>query len=328
MCAMKIVLACLALVLGVSVGSSAAAQDTYPSRTVRIVTPFAAGGAIDVLCRVIAEQLALRLGQTVVVEPRPGASTIIGADVVAKAAPDGHTLLITTSATHLTNPVFFSKLPYDAVRDFTPVTQIALGSVIFAGPGNAPYSNLTEFAAWAKAQNRPVNFGSWGVGSSGHMFGERLKKDYGINLNHVPYKGDVQAYTDIRGGSLDVSFGSPVSAKGLVRSGALKVIGMTGPRRSPAMPEIPLFSEQGFAGFDLAGYVAVYAPGATPKAIVDRLAREFAAVIRMPEVTARMLDQGQEPIANTPEEFAAYFKREFPRWEALIKASGVKLEAP
>jgi tripartite-type tricarboxylate transporter receptor subunit TctC len=302
------------------------AGTPYPSRPLRIVTPFAAGGAIDVLCRVIAEQLAIRLGQPVTVEAKPGASTILGAELVAKAPPDGYTLLITTSSTHLTNPVFFQKLPYDPVRDFAPIMQISLGSVLLVAGAGAAYDDLKGFAAWARALGRPVTFGSWGQGSSGHLFGERLKKDYGLDLNHVPYKGDQQAFADIRGGVLDVAFGSPVSAKPMVRAGQLKALGMTGPRRSPGMPEVPLFSEQGFAGFELAGYVAAYAPGGTPAPIVERLARELAAVIRMPEVTAKLIDQGQDPIANTPEQFRAAFQVEYPKWEALIRASGVQLQ--
>lgn len=294
----------------------------FPSKPIRIITPFAAGGAIDVLCRVIAERLSSQLGQQVLVDPKPGASTIVGADIVAKAPADGYTLLITTSGTLISNVVFFNKLPY-APKDFVPITQISLGSVILVAPGTAPYSNLKEFSAWAKAQGRPVSFASWGIGTSGHMFGELLKKNYGIDLNHVPYRGDVQAYADVRGGTLDVAFGSPVSARPMIAAGHLKAIGMTGPRRPAAMPNLALFSEQGFNGFELAGFVAAYAPAGTPRAIVDKLSAEFVKAIRHPEVTARMLEQGQEPIANTPDEAERAYAQEFPKWEAMIKSTGV-----
>ena len=294
----------------------------YPTRLIRIVTPFAAGGAIDVLCRVIAERLAAQLGQQVIVDAKPGASTIVGADFVAKAPADGYTLLITTSGTLISNLIFFNKLPY-AAKDFVPITQISLGSVIMVGPGNAPYNNLREFAAWARAQGRPISFASWGIGTSGHMFGELLKKNHGIDLNHVPYRGDVTAYADVRGGTLDVAFGSPISARPLMAAGHIKAIGMTGPRRPAAMPNLALFSEQGYSGFELAGFVAAYAPAGTPKAIVDRLSAEFVKAIRQPEVTAKMLEQGQEPIANTPEEAERAYAQEFPKWEAMIKSTGV-----
>ncbi len=316
-----------ALLAGASlalVGRSQAqgSAGAFPSKPIRIITPFAAGGAIDVLCRVIAERLSSQLGQQVLVDPKPGASTIVGADIVAKAPADGYTLLITTSGTLISNVVFFNKLPY-APKDFVPITQISLGSVILVAPGTAPYSNLKEFSAWAKAQGRPVSFASWGIGTSGHMFGELLKKNYGIDLNHVPYRGDVQAYADVRGGTLDVAFGSPVSARPMIAAGHLKAIGMTGPRRPAAMPNLALFSEQGFNGFELAGFVAAYAPAGTPRAVVEKLSAEFVKAIRHPEVTARMLEQGQEPIANTPDEAERAYAQEFPKWEAMIKSTGV-----
>lgn len=287
--------------LSVLPAEAQAQAQAYPNRPIKIVTPFAPGGAIDVLTRVIAERLGQQLGQTVIVDAKPGASTIIGADFVAKSAPDGYTLLVTTSGTLISNVAFQTKLPY-AAKDFANITQISLGSVLMVGPGNAPYSNLTEFAAWAKAQNRAISFASWGIATSGHMFGELLKKNYGINLNHVPYKGDVTAFTDIRGGVLDVAFDSPVSARPMITAGHIKAIGMTGPRRPAAMPDLALFSEQGYAGFELAGYVAAYAPAGTPKAVIDRLNAEFVKAIRSPDISAKLIEQGQEPIANSPEE--------------------------
>ena len=312
----------LGAALALMATSASAQAQSYPNRPVKIVTPFAAGGAIDVLTRVIAERMAVQLGQPVVVDAKPGASTIIGADIVAKSPADGYTLLLTTSGTLISNVIFQPRLPY-APKDFAHVTQVSLGSVVMVGPGNAPYANLKEFATWAKAQNRPINFGSWGAGSSGHMFGELLKKNYGINMTHVAYKGDQASFADIRGGVLDVAFGSPVSSKPLIAGGHLKALGMTGPRRPATMADVPLFSEQGFSGFELAGFVAVYAPAGTPKPIIDRLNNEFVKAIRQPDVTARMIDQGQEPIANTADEAERAYAQEFPKWEAMIKSTGV-----
>lgn len=318
--------AATALALLASTPLTALAQAAWPSKPIRLVSPFNPGGAIDVLNRVIAEKLSQRLGQQVFVDAIPGASTIKGADVVAKAPPDGYTFMITTMSTHVNNTVLFSKLPFDPVRDFAPITQVSLGSVLLTAPGNAPYSDLKGFVAWAKAHGKPVNYGSWGIGSSGNVYGEILAKDYGLSLTHVPYKGELPAITDVLGGNLDVTFASPVGAKPQVQAGKLKALGMTGPGRSAAMPEVPTFSEQGFKGFELPIWVSAYAPAGTPKPIVDRLQKEIAAIIRLPDVMQKMVDQGQTPLGNTPEEFAAAFAKDAPKWVEYIKASGAKPE--
>jgi tripartite-type tricarboxylate transporter receptor subunit TctC len=306
----------------------AAAQTAtaWPAKPIRLVSPFNPGGAIDVLNRVLAEKLSQRLGQQVFVDPIPGANTIKGADVVAKAAPDGYTFMITTMSTHVNNTVLFTKLPFDPAKDFTPITQVSLGSVLLTAPGNAPYSDLKGFVAWAREQKRPISYGSWGVGSSANVYGEILAKDHGVSLTHVPYKGEQPAITDVIGGNLDVTFASPVGAKPQVIAGKLKALGMTGPARSAAMADVPTFGEQGFKGFELPIWVAAYAPAGTPKAIVDRLQKEIAAVIRLPDVLPKMIDQGQTPLGNTPEEFAAAFAKDAPTWINYIKASGAKPE--
>jgi tripartite-type tricarboxylate transporter receptor subunit TctC len=320
-----LVAAAVALCAGGPIGA-AAQSAAWPAKPIRLVSPFNPGGAIDVLNRIIAEKLAQRLGQPVIVEAIPGANTIKGADVVAKAPADGYTFMITTMSTHVNNTVLFAKLPFDPVKDFAPITQVSLGSVLLTAPGNAPYSDLKGFLAWAKAQNRPISYGSWGVGSSANVYGEILAKAYGISLTHVPYKGEQPAISDVIGGSLDVTFASPVGAKPQVQAGKLKALGMTGPARSAAMPDVPTFAEQGMKGFELPIWVAAYAPAGTPKAIVDRLQKEIAAVIRLPDVLPKMVDQGQTPLGNTPEEFAAAFAKDAPTWIDYIKASGAKPE--
>lgn len=304
----------------------AQAQDNYPSRPVRVIVPFAPGGAIDVAVRAMADKVAADIGQPVVVEAKPGAATIVGADAAAKAAPDGYTVLVTTSSTTINNAGAFRKLPYDPAASFAPVTLVSLGSVMFAGPANAPYANLKEFAQWAKAQNRPISYGTWGKGSSAHLFGELLRTRHGLNMQHVPYKGDVSALADVRGGVLDTTFSSPVSARPLVRANAIKALGMTGPRRSGGLLELATFGEQGFAGFELAGYVAVYVPAGTPPPVIARLNKAFVAAIRSPEVSQRLVDQGQDPIASTPEELAEVYRRDLPQWLALMKSAGVEPE--
>jgi tripartite-type tricarboxylate transporter receptor subunit TctC len=307
-------------------GSAVAADPPWPARTLKLVSPFNPGGAIDVLNRLIADKLATRLGQQVIVDAIPGANTIKGADAVAKAAPDGYTFMITTMSTHVNNRVLFDKLPFDPQKDFAPITQVSLGSVLLTAPGNAPYSDLKGFVAWAAQQKRPISFGTWGIGSSAHVYGEILRKEHGVDLNHVPYKGELPAITDVIGGNLDVTFTSPVGARPQVAAGKLKALAMAGPARSAAMPEVPTFGEQGFKGFELAVWVAAYAPAGTPVAIVERLQREIAAIIRLPDIAPKLVEQGQTPLGNTPAEFEASFREQAPRWEALIRASGAKAQ--
>ena len=316
----------LLLLTALAICCNTQAQSDYPNKPIHLITPFNAGGAIDVLTRVIAERLQAKLGQPVVVEAIPGANTIIGTQALLKSAPDGYTFMITTMSTAVNNPVMYAKLPYDPVRDLAPVTQLSYGSVLLVGPASAPYHDAKGFIEWAKAQNRPINYGSWGVGSSGHLYGQILQRDYGVKLNHVPYKGDVPAIVDVQNGNLDVTFASPTSAKPRIAANAIKPIGMTGPTRSVAMPELATFGEQGVKGLELAIWVGVYAPGGTPKAVRERLQRELHAVINEPEVTRRMYEQGQVPIGNTPDEFMANYLADAPKWAELIRASGAKAD--
>jgi tripartite-type tricarboxylate transporter receptor subunit TctC len=306
--------------------TASAQTGDYPSRPVKLITPFAAGGAIDVLCRVIGERLAQRLGQNVVVESIPGANTIIGTQALVRAAPDGHTFMITTMSTMVNNRILYSKLPYDPEKDLAPITQLSYGTVLLVGPGGAPYRDLQGFIDWAKAQKRSISYGSWGIASWGHLAGEILRRETGLDLTHVPYKGDVFALTDVRNGTLDVSFTSPTSAKPLIASGAVKPIAMTGPQRSGSMPELPTFTEQGVRNVDLPVWVGVYAPAGTPRAILDRLRSELKAVTSQPDILEKMTAQGQTPVVNTAEEFMANYRVEYPKWDALIKASGAKIE--
>ncbi|OGA00820.1 MAG: hypothetical protein A2Z64_06040 [Betaproteobacteria bacterium RIFCSPLOWO2_02_67_12] len=307
--------------------AAAGAQPDYPSKPVRLITPFSPGGAIDIYSRLIAEPLGRRLGQNVVVEAIAGANTIIGTQALARAAPDGHTFMITTMSTVVNNRILFAKsLPYDPDKDLAPITQLSYGTVLLLGSAKAPYTDLKSLIAWTRAQNRPVTYGSWGIASWGHLAGQIMKRDLGLNLEHVPYKGDVTAINDVQNGALDISFASPTSAKPRIASGAIRAIAMTGPQRSASMPELATFSEQGVPNVDLAIWVGAYAPAGTPRPIIDRLQRELKAVVGLAEVKERMVTQGQTPVANTPEEFVANVRADFPKWDQLIKASGAKLE--
>lgn len=315
----------LSLFAALAVCCSASAQSDYPNKPVRLITPFNPGGAIDIYSRTIAEPLGKRLGQNIVVEAIAGANTISGTQQLVRARPDGYTFMITTMSTTVNNRFLVANLSYDPDKDLAPITQLSYGTVLFSGPGNAPYGDLKGFIAWAKGKDR-VTYGSWGIASWGHLAGQILKRDLGLNMEHVPYKGDVPAITDVQNGALDTTFSSPTSAKPRIASGALKAIAMTGPQRSASMPELATFSEQGVKNVDLAIWVGAYAPAGTPRPIIDRLQRELKAVINMPEVREKMVAQGQTPVGNTPEEFTANVRADLPKWEALIKASGAKIE--
>ena len=311
---------------GVIAASSSPAFAQFPSKPVRLVTPFNPGGAIDIYSRLIAEPLGRRLGQNVIVEAIAGANTIVGTQAVVRATPDGHTFMITTMSTTVNNRILYSKtLAYDPDKDLAPITQLSYGTVLFVGPAAAPYKDLKEFIAWAKTKER-VTYGSWGIASWGHLAGQILKRDLGLNLEHVPYKGDVPAITDVQNGGLDTTFASPTSAKPRIASGAIKPIAMTGPMRSASMPDLPTFTEQGVPNVDLAIWVGAYAPAGTPRPIIDRLQRELKDVINLPEVREKMIAQGQTPVGNTPEEFMANVRADYPKWDALIKASGATVE--
>lgn len=314
------------MLLGSLLLACASSAQEFPSKPIRLITPFNAGGAIDVLTRVIADRLSAKLGQPVVVEAIPGANTIIGTQAMLKGAPDGHTFMITTMSTTVNNPALYAKLPYDPVKDLAPITQLSYGSVLLVAPGTASYGDVKGFIAWAKAQNRPISYGSWGVGSSGHLYGQILQRDFGVPLTHVPYKGDVPAIVDVQNGNLDVTFSSPTSAKPRIAANAIKALGMTGPNRSVAMPELATFGEQGIKGFELPVWVGAYAPGGTPKPVRERIQRELRAIINEPDITKRMHDQGQVPIGNTPDEFMANYQADAPKWAELIRASGAKAE--
>jgi tripartite-type tricarboxylate transporter receptor subunit TctC len=304
----------------------ARAETQWPAKPIRIIVPFNPGGAIDGLVRVIADGLTSRLGQQVLVDPRPGANTIVGSEIAANASPDGYTFLITTNSTHTNNPSLYAKLPFDPAKDLAPVSLISLGTIVVVVKADAPFSDLRGMAAWVKGLGRPASYGSWGIGSSGHLYGLMFEKALGGLYNHVPYRGDVAALQDVANGTLDITWASPTSAKTQIASGKVKAIAAAGSKRSVAMPDVSTFAEQLIAGFDLNLFVAAYAPAGTPAEIVDRLQREIRAVISEPVVSEKMIAQGQTPIGSTPGELADVLGRETPIWADLIRKSGAKVE--
>jgi tripartite-type tricarboxylate transporter receptor subunit TctC len=304
----------------------ARAEGAWPTKPVRIVVPFNPGGAIDAMVRVLGDSLTARLGQQVLVDPKPGANTIVGSDLVAKAAPDGYTFLITTNSTHTNNPTLYAKLPFDPAKDLAPVSLVSLGTILIAAKADAPFSDLKGMGTWAKALGRPVTYGSWGIGSSGHLYGLMLDKALGGIYSHVPYRGDVPALQDVANGTLDLTWASPVSAKTQIAAGRVKAIAAAGSKRSASMPDLSTFAEQLVAGFDLSLFVAAYAPTGTPRAIVERLQREMRFALTEQAVADKLIAQGQTPVGSSPEELAKVLERETPIWADLIKQSGAKVE--
>ncbi|MCA0248584.1 MAG: tripartite tricarboxylate transporter substrate binding protein [Proteobacteria bacterium] len=307
-------------------GTAGWAQATWPTKPVRIVVPFNPGGAIDALVRVIADGLSTKLGQQVLVDPKPGANTIVGSEIAAKAPPDGYTFLITTNSTHTNNPSLYAKLPFDPAKDLVPVSLVSLGTILVLVKADAPFDDLRGMGAWVKALGRPATYGSWGIGSSGHLYGLMFERALGGTYSHVPYRGDVPALQDVANGGLDITWASPTSAKPQIAAGRVKPLAVAGAKRSASVPEVSTFAEQLIAGFDLSLFVAAYAPAGTPIDIVDRMQQAIKAVIDEPAIAQKLVEQGQTPIGSTPAELAAVLKRETPIWAELIQQSGAKVE--
>ncbi len=294
----------------------------YPAKPIRLIPFGTAGGPIDIIGRIYGERLTQRWAQQVLVEPKPGASGIMAADAVAKAPPDGYTLMLTMSLTHTTVPMLQQKVPYDSLRDFQPLTQIATGGPMLIVAASCPASNLKEFVAWAKAKGR-VTYGTWGNGSSAHLSGELFKRQTGAPLEHVPYKGESAAHIDLFGGVLDAAWANPATARTHLQSGRIKVLGITGARRVGTLPQVPTFAEQGYDGFLLDSWLGFLAPAHTPQPVVDKLVAALREITQSPEVRSKLQDMGFEPLGNTPAEFAAAQKAELPQWAALVKATGL-----
>ena len=301
------------------------AQGAFPSRAIRIVPFGTAGGPIDTLARVYGEKLSARWGQPVVVDAKPGASGIIAADFVAKAAPDGHTVMMTLPLTHVNNAILQPRLPYDPVRDFQPLSMIATGGPMIVTRANAPYSNLKEFIEFAKRKGR-MTYGTWGNGSTAHLFGELLKRQTGADLVHVAYKAESAAHNDLFGEQLDFAWANPSTARNQTQGGKMKVLGIAAESRVSALPNVPTFKEQGFSGFDIESWIGIYAPAKTPEPIVQAWVAALREITAMPDVQARLTGYGFEPLGNTPAQFMERYRADYPRMADLIKAAGVTAE--
>ncbi len=315
----------LALLVLLLAGNAAA--EPFPAKPVHIVPFGTAGGPVDTIARMYAERLRERWQQPVVVEPKPGASGTLAADAVAKAPPDGTTFLITLSLTHINNAVLQKNIPYDPFRDFEPLSQLAVGyGPALMARADAPFSDLRGMIEYAKKKAGGLTYGTWGNGSTPHLFGALLASEAGVQLVQVPYKGEAAAHLDLIGGALDLAWANSGTARNLLKAGKVKVLGATGSQRSDVLPDTPLFGEQGFKGFEPTTWIGAYAPAKTPRPIVEALATALREATRAPEIAARWHDIGFEPTATTPEEFARIHKADFPKWAEMIRAAGITPE--
>lgn len=303
----------------------AQAQTTYPTRPVRLIVPSSPGGGTDISARILAPQLAQFLGQQVVVENRPGAGTMIGGEAVARAAPDGYTLLMGISTLAI-NPAMYKKVPYDALKDLLPVSQaVSLSNVLVIHP-SLPPRNLKEFVAFAKARPGQLNFASAGVGTSPHLSVELFMVMTGVKMLHVPYKGSGPGVTDLIAGHVSVMMPNMLSAQPHIKSGRLRALGVTGAKRAPGADDIPTIAEAGVPGYEAVQWYGVLAPAGTPRDIITKLHTGVVRALQNPDVRQRLLHDGAEPMGSSPEEFAAYIRSETTKWAQVIKAAGIKPE--
>jgi tripartite-type tricarboxylate transporter receptor subunit TctC len=303
--------------------SSAAAQNTYPNRQISFVIGFSAGGTTDIVARIVAEELRKTLGQPIVIENKQGAGGNIGANLVAKAKPDGYTLLIGSVGPLAINASLYAKMPYDNLKDFTPVSLIVhVPNMLVVNPAAMPVNSFAEFVALLKANPGKYFFASTGTGTSSHLAGEQLKIMAGIDATHVPYKGAVALNDVLAGEQVHFMFATIPSVIEFVRAGRLRALAVTSKTRSAAMPEIPTVAESGFPDFEASSWFGLLGPAGLPREIVSRLQGEVSRALRIPEIRDKLIAQGADPVGGPPDEFAAYIREETARWSKVVKSSG------
>lgn len=307
-------------------GAVSAMAQSYPTRPIRFIVPFAPGGSTDTLARTLSLKLAEVLGQQVVVDNRAGGNGNIGTDLVAHAAPDGYTILLGYIANLAIGPSLYAKLPYDPVKDFAPITLLAEAPNILVVHPSVPAKNFQEFIAYGKANPAKVNFASAAVASPGHLSGELLNLAANIHMQHVPYKGSGQAVVDLVGGQVQAMVSGMSSVMPHIKAGRLRPLAVTGARRSPAVPDVPTIAESGFPKFEATAWYGVLAPAGTPPAIVNRLHDETVRALKLPDVKERLEYVGFEIVGSTPAAFGEFIKTEIKKWASVVKASGAKPE--
>ena len=301
------------------------AQSTWPSKPIRIVVPYTPGGFTDQMARLVQIGLQQRLGQPVVVDNKPGANSLIGVDAVAKAAPDGSTFGVVIAA-YSANTTLYPKLPYDPARDIVGVSLMGISPLLAAVNNDAPFKTGRELIAYARANPGKISFGSSGNGSAAHLTSELWKSLTQTYMTHIPYRGAVPALTDLMGGQIQLFFDAPTGLINQAKAGKIRLIGVAGDRRLPAVPDVPTFIEQGFAGFTGSTWAGMIAPAGTPPDIVRRMSDEVARIIRSDETRAKLDAMGTFPAGSTPQEFDAFIAAETKKWAAVIRTAGVKVD--
>jgi tripartite-type tricarboxylate transporter receptor subunit TctC len=315
-----------AIVAALYVSTAAVWAQSYPARPVRIVVPFPAGGNADILARVLAQKMGESWGQSPVVDNRAGASGIIGTEAVAKSAPDGYTLLMGTTGTHTTNPAVFSKLPYDPVRDFAPVSNFADSPFLLVVHPSLPATTLKELITLARARPGQLHYASFGAGSSAHLAGEMLRSMARIDIVHVPYKGGPPAQADVLGGHVPMMFNSLPAVVPQVKAGRLRALAIASSKRAANAPEIPTFAESGIADFEAGSWYGVLAPANTPRDIIGKLHGDMVRILSLNDVKQRLAAEGADAIGNTPDQFAEQIRKDIARWGKVAREARVRAE--
>jgi tripartite-type tricarboxylate transporter receptor subunit TctC len=316
----------LIFILALAAPALSAQAQSYPSKPIRLVCPFPPGGAVDIASRATAHTLSQILGQPVTVDNRPGAGGNIGAEITAKAAPDGYTLLMTTSGIMGINPALYSKIPFDSVKDFSPVSMlVSLNNVLVLHP-SVPAKSVQEVIAMAKAQPGKLTYASSGNGTSIHLSGELFKSMAGVDMLHIPYKGSSPAVTDLLAGQVNMMFDNIPSSLPHIKSGKLRALAVTGSKRSPSLPDLPTIAEAGVPGYDSYVWFGVVAPAGTPPEIIAKLNAALVKTAATPEFRDRLTGQGYDVMSSTPEQMATSIRGEIAKWGKVVKASGAKVD--
>ena len=316
------------VLLAATLGGSSAFAQAFPSKPITVVVPYPAGGGTDAVARVITEKLGQKLGQTIIVDNKAGASGLLGMGAVAKAAPDGHTLLVAISTNLVINPYLFKKLPYDPNKDIALVSLIALSPIVLLAHPSVPANDVPSLIKYIAANKGKLAYGSYGIGSASHLSGAALSQIADGDMNHVPYKGEAPLIQDMIGGQVPMGFTGGLQAKGMSDAGKLKALGVTGDKRTASLPNVPTFAEQGVKDdvFRTVGWYAMAAPGGTPKAVIQRLADEVKAACALPDVRERITNLGAEAVGYGPEQFAQIAKADAQVWSKLVKLTGASLD--
>ena len=303
----------------------ALAQD-YPTRPIKLVVPYAPGGGADAVARIVAKRVSESLGQPIVIENRGGAGSILGTDMVAKAAPDGYTLLLGQSGPISINPAVYKSLPYDPVKDFVPITMTTAYPYILVIHPDTPAKSLQEFVALARSKPGAMNYGTTGVGAANHLVAELFNSKARLKMAHIPYRGTALAVGDLVAGQLSMVFGDPISVLGHIKSGKLRALAVTSLERSPVAPDVPTIAESGYAGFEALAWHGILAPASTPSAIIRKLNEEIARALADPETNKLLTNQAMQTVGNSPEAFAAFIQKDIAVWKAVAALASVTVE--